>query len=126
MEAMILAAGRGERLRPLTDSIPKPLITVGGLTLIEHHLFKLSSFGFKHVVINVSYLGEKIMSFLGDGTRFDLKISYSIESDGALGTAGGILNALEYFLEDQFLVFLGHAAADHNPQIRSLELQRPQ
>jgi len=122
MEAMILAAGRGERLRPITDSIPKPLITVGGLTLIEHHLYRLSSFGFKHVVINVSYLGEKIMSFLGDGSRFDLKISYSIEADGALGTAGGILNALEIFQQDQFLVVNGDVFTDFNfSQIHPLD-----
>jgi MurNAc alpha-1-phosphate uridylyltransferase len=114
MEAMILAAGRGERMRPITDSVPKPLIEIGGITLIEHHLFRLSGFGFKHVIINVSYLGEKIVGFLGDGTRFNLKISYSNESDGALGTAGGIVNALEYFSEDRFLVVNGDIFTNFN------------
>jgi MurNAc alpha-1-phosphate uridylyltransferase len=114
MEAMILAAGRGERMRPITDSVPKPLIDIGGVTLIEHHLFKLSGLGFKHVVINVSYLGEKITGFIGDGARFNLKISYSNESDGALGTAGGIVNALELFSEDQFLVVNGDIFTNFN------------
>ncbi len=104
MEAMILAAGRGERLRPITDTIPKPLVPMGERTLIEHHLVRLSAAGVRHVVINVAYLGEKIMQFLGDGSRFDLKLSYSIESNGALGTAGGIINALDRFKEEQFLV----------------------
>ena len=111
---MILAAGRGERMRPITDSVPKPLIDVGGITLIEHHLFRLSGLGFKHVIINVSYLGEKIIGFLGDGSRFDLVISYSNEPGGALGTAGGIVNALEIFKEDQFLVVNGDVFTNFN------------
>ncbi len=101
---MILAAGRGERLRPITDAVPKPLVPIGGRTLIEHHLVRLSAMDVNHVVINVAYLGEKIMEFLGDGSRFGLKLSYSIESNRALGTAGGIINALDYFKEEPFLV----------------------
>lgn len=101
---MILAAGRGERLKPLTDTVPKPLVPIGERTLIEHHLVRLSALGVRHVVINVAYLGEKIMQFLGDGSRFDLKLSYSIEANQPLGTAGGIINALKLFKEQSFLV----------------------
>ncbi len=101
---MILAAGRGERLRPITDTVPKPLVLIGERTLIEHHLVRLSAMGVNHVVINVAHLGEKIMEFLGDGSRFDLKLSYSIEPNRALGTAGGIINALDHFTEQLFLV----------------------
>jgi len=101
---MILAAGRGERLRPITDSTPKPLIQVGQNTLIEHHLTKLSNIGFKHVVINVSYLAEIIIKYLGSGNRFGLKISYSREPDNALETGGGIVKALDLLEEEQFLV----------------------
>ncbi len=114
MEAMILAAGRGERLRPITDTLPKPLVTVGEYTLIEHHLTKLSVAGVRHVVINVAYLGNQIMEFLGDGSYFGLTISYSIETNGALGTAGGIINALKHFREKQFLVINSDIFTDYD------------
>lgn len=91
---MILAAGRGNRLRPLTDSIPKPLVTIGERALIEHHLIKICQAGGGHVVINHAWLGEKIESALGDGSRFGVHIDYSPELEGGLETAGGILQAL--------------------------------
>lgn len=111
---MILAAGRGERLRPITDTVPKPLVPIGERTLIEHHLTRLSASGVEHVVINVAYLGEKIIQFLGDGSRFDLQLSYSLEANGALGTAGGIINALVHFKEAQFLVINSDIFTDYD------------
>ncbi len=100
MKAMILAAGRGERLRPFTDTIPKPLLEVGQHRLIEYHLFKLAQLGIHEVVINVSYLKEAIMNYLGDGTRYGLTIHYSIEEPGPLETGGGIFQALQNGLLD--------------------------
>ncbi len=102
MKAMILAAGRGERLRPLTDTLPKPLLEVRGKALIVHHLVALAAAGFEAVVINLSWLGEQIREHLGDGRRFGLKIEYSEEAE-ALETAGGILQALD-LLGERFIV----------------------
>lgn len=92
---MILAAGRGERLRPLTDQLPKPLLTVGGRRLIEHHLLALAAAGFSDVVINVAYLAQLILDALGDGSQYGLRIKYSHEMPGELDTGGGIRQALE-------------------------------
>ena len=92
-KAMILAAGRGERMRPLTDTIPKPLLRAGSKMLIEYHLENLASAGFKEIVINHAYLGHMIENALGDGTRYGLTIQYSKETI-KLETAGGIANAL--------------------------------
>jgi MurNAc alpha-1-phosphate uridylyltransferase len=107
MRAMILAAGRGERLRPLTDSIPKPLLEVGGKRLIEHHLEHLASAGFREVVINLSHLGDKIRDTLGNGTTWGLNIHYSPEPPGALGTGGGIKQALPFLGEAPFAIING-------------------
>ena len=92
-KALIFAAGRGERLRPLTDVTPKPLLRVGLKSLIEHQLDALVKAGFNDVVINVAWLGEAIQAALGDGTRYGCKISYSVEVQ-ALETVGGIVQAL--------------------------------
>ena len=92
---MILAAGRGERMRPLTDTIPKPLLRVGNKMLIEYHLENLVLAGFKEIVINHAYLGDKIEEALGDGARYGVTIQYSKETI-KLETAGGIANALPY------------------------------
>lgn len=92
-KAMILAAGRGERMRPLTDTIPKPLLRAGNHMLIEYHLQNLAQAGFNHVIINHAYLGHVIEAALGDGQRYGLHITYSQESV-VLETAGGIANAL--------------------------------
>jgi MurNAc alpha-1-phosphate uridylyltransferase len=102
MNAMILAAGRGERMRPLTDTCPKPLLTVDGKPLIVYHLEALKIAGIENVVINVSWLAEKVMEYLGDGSQFGLRISYSHEAV-ALETAGGIIQALNH-LDDEFIV----------------------
>ncbi len=92
-KAMILAAGRGERMRPLTDTLPKPLLQVGGKRLIEYHLGNLANAGFHEIVINHSYLGQVIETELGDGERYGVSIHYSHEPT-ALETAGGIAQAL--------------------------------
>ncbi|SDY69665.1 MurNAc alpha-1-phosphate uridylyltransferase [Nitrosomonas sp. Nm58] len=92
-KAMILAAGRGERMRPLTDTLPKPLLRAGNRMLIEYHLQNLAQAGFIDIVINHAYLGYKIESALGDGQRYGLTITYSKETT-ILETAGGIANAL--------------------------------
>ena len=107
MRAMILAAGRGERLRPLTDTTPKPLLEVGGRPLIEHHLDKLAAAGFKEVIINLSHLGDQIRDTLGDGSGRGLKIHYSPEPPGALGTGGGIRQALPLLGDAPFAIING-------------------
>ncbi len=99
---MILAAGRGERLRPYTDTCPKPLLEVGGKALIEYHLEALAAAGMMQVVINVSWLGEAIEAAIGDGSRYGLEVVYSREPE-ALEAAGGIVQALQY-LDDHFIV----------------------
>jgi len=101
---MILAAGRGERLRPLTDTTPKPLLKVAGQHLIEYHLFRLAKAGFQEVVINVAWLGQQIIDVLGDGSKYQLRLIYSNEHDQVLETGGGICNALPLLGEAPFLV----------------------
>lgn len=102
MKAMILAAGRGERLRPLTDHTPKPLIDVGGQPLIGHHLQALSSAGFDEVVINVAYKADCIMAALGTGADYAVTIRYSVETPGALDTGGGVRQALPLLGDEPF------------------------
>jgi MurNAc alpha-1-phosphate uridylyltransferase len=104
MIAMILAAGRGERLKPLTDTTPKALIEVRGQSLLEHHLEKLRVAGIKDVVINLGWLGEKIVDRVGSGSAFGLNIVFSPEGDNVLETGGGIHNALPLLGGDPFLV----------------------
>ena len=106
MKAMILAAGRGVRMRPLTDHIPKPLLKVGGKSLIVWHLERLAKAGFKEVVINHAHLGEQIEQALGDGSVWGLNVQYSPETS-ALETAGGIANALPLLGDAPFLVVNG-------------------
>jgi len=107
MRAMILAAGRGDRLRPLTDTTPKPLLEAGGKLLIEYHLENLAKAGFREVVINLSHLGEKIRDTLGNGSAWELHIRYSPEPPGALGTGGGIKQALPLLGEAPFAIING-------------------
>ena len=101
---MVLAAGRGERMRPLTDQVPKPLLTVRGKPLIIYHLEKLSRLGVKRVVINLAWLGGQIRDALGDGARWNLQIRYSEEGAEALETGGGIFRALPWLGPQPFLV----------------------
>jgi MurNAc alpha-1-phosphate uridylyltransferase len=105
MKAMILAAGRGERMRPLTDTLPKPLLEAGGKPLIAWHLQNLAAAGFREVVINHAHLGSLIEAALGDGSRYGVSIHYSRETQ-ALETAGGIAAALP-LLGDRFVVVNG-------------------
>ena len=107
MRALILAAGRGQRLRPLTDTTPKPLLEVGGKPLIEHHLERLASAGFRELVINLSHLGDQIRDSLGNGAKWGLNIHYSPEPPGALGTGGGIKQALPLLGESPFAIING-------------------
>ncbi len=104
MKAMILAAGRGERMRPLTDDTPKPLLRIGGQTLIEHHVHALAQAGITELVINHAYHGEQLVRALGDGNAYGVSITWSPESDDALETGGGILNALPLLGDAPFLV----------------------
>lgn len=104
MKAMILAAGRGQRLRPLTDDKPKALVEVRGKTLIERHVNALVRAGFADIVINTAWLGQRICDYLGNGRRWDARISYSNEGDKALETGGGILKAMPFFEEQPFIV----------------------
>lgn len=105
MRAMILAAGRGERMRPLTDTTPKPLLEVGGKALVVHHIERLKQGGFEEIVINVAHLGDKIINALGDGSRWGVKIFYSDEQEvGGLETLGGIVNAMPLLGDASFLV----------------------
>ena len=110
---MILAAGRGERMRPLTDRTPKPLLTVGGTPLIEHLIERLRVAGYRDLVINLGHLGEQIETHLGDGARLGVSIRYSREPPGALETAGGIIEALPWLAPDPFLVMNGDIWCDH-------------
>lgn len=107
MRAMILAAGRGERMRPLTDTQPKPLLEVGGKPLIQYHLEALARAGIKDIVINLAWQGELMRSALGSGERLGVQIRYSDEPAGALETGGGILAALPLLGPDPFLVISG-------------------
>jgi len=113
MRAMILAAGRGERLRPLTDSIPKPLVEVGGKPLIEQHLQALAEAGFREIVINQGHLGNMLRSAIGDGGRWDINIHWSNEQPEALETGGGILQALPLLGSSPFLVVNGDIWTDY-------------
>lgn len=112
MKAFILAAGRGERMRPLTDHTPKPLLCAGGKPLIVWHLERLAASGFRDVVINHAHLGEQIETALGDGSHFGLSIRYSPEPPGALETAGGIAKALPLLGNAPFLVINGDVWCD--------------
>lgn len=104
MKAMILAAGRGERMRELTAKIPKPLLHADGKTLLEFHLEALRKAGIRDVVINVAYLGQRIIDFAGNGATWGLNIEYSREGDEPLETAGGIIHALPLLGEKPFII----------------------
>ncbi len=109
---MILAAGVGERMRPLTTHTPKPLLPVAGIPLIEHHIRRLALAGVSELVINVSHLGEQIMDYCGDGSAWGVSIAYSPE-DAPLETAGGISKALPLLGDAPFLVVNGDIWSDY-------------
>lgn len=112
MKAMILAAGRGERLRPLTDNTPKPLLQAGPKRLIEYLIDNLVVAGFEDLVINYAHLGRQFPQTLGDGSRYSARIQYSPELEGGLETAGGIIKALPLLGNSPFLVVNGDIWTD--------------
>lgn len=122
MKAMILAAGYGKRLRPLTDHTPKPLVPVGGKPLIVHHLEKLATAGIQDIVINLGHLGHKIPEALGNGASWGLSITYSEEGPDPLETGGGIAKALPLLGQEPFLLINGDVWTDMDISSLSLEL----
>ena len=110
---MILAAGRGERMRPLTDQVPKPLIQIGGRSLVHRHLEGLRAAGVRDFVINLGWLGEQLREALGDGAALGLRISYSEEGWPALESGGGLHHALPLLGDQPFLVVNGDIHADY-------------
>ncbi|MBK5508895.1 N-acetylmuramate alpha-1-phosphate uridylyltransferase MurU [Pseudomonas sp. TH15] len=113
MKAMILAAGKGERMRPLTLTTPKPLVRAGGVPLIEYHLRALAAAGFTEIVINHAWLGQQIEDYLGDGSRYGLSIQYSPEGE-PLETGGGIFRALPLLGNEAFVVVNGDIWTDYD------------
>ncbi len=114
MKAMILAAGLGRRMRPLTDETPKPLLRVGGRPLIEHQIEQLRDAGFRELVINTAWLGEQLEQALGDGTALGVHIQYSREGQ-PLETAGGIVQALPLLGDEPFAVVNSDIFTDYDP-----------
>jgi MurNAc alpha-1-phosphate uridylyltransferase len=123
MKAMLLAAGRGNRMRPLTDHTPKPLLPVAGRPLLEHHVLRLVAAGWDELVINCAYRGEQIEAFLGDGSRYGCAIRYSREAP-ALETGGGIFRALPLLGAAPFLVVSTDIWTDY-PLVNLLGMQPP-
>ena len=113
MHAMILAAGRGERMRPLTDDRPKPLLQAGGRALIDYHLDALARAGFARIVINTAWQGHQLREHVGDGRRWGVEVRYSDEGTQALETAGGIVRALPLLGPEPFLVVNGDTHTDY-------------
>ncbi len=115
MKCMILAAGLGTRMRPLTDHTPKPLLEVGGIPLIVWHIERLAHDGFKEIIINIAHLGYKIEEALGNGSEWGVHIRYSDEQEeGCLESAGGIIKALPLLGEETFLVVNGDIFTDYD------------
>ncbi len=114
MKAMILAAGRGERMRPLTDECPKPLLSVGGKPLIVWHIERLRVAGFIQIVINTAWLAERLESSLGDGSDYGVSLEYSRERNAALETGGGIFHALPLLGAQPFVVINGDVWMDYD------------
>lgn len=114
MRAMILAAGRGERMRPLTDTTPKPLLVVAGKPLIQYHIENLAAAGIGEIIINLAWKGAMIREALGDGARFGVRILYSDEGEAALETGGGIFKALAMLGTSPFVVISGDIWTDYD------------
>jgi MurNAc alpha-1-phosphate uridylyltransferase len=120
MIAMLLAAGRGERMRPNTDTAPKALVEVGGVSLLERHLTKLQVAGVSTVVINLGWLGEKIVERIGSGRAYGLNVVYSPEYDKVLETGGGILRALPLLGSDPFWVVNADVYSDYRVEANTI------
>ncbi|WP_159015450.1 N-acetylmuramate alpha-1-phosphate uridylyltransferase MurU [Cognatiluteimonas profundi] len=114
MKAIVLAAGLGERMRPLTDSTPKPLLQVGGKPLIAWHLEKLAAAGVRDVVINTSWLAEQFPRVLGDGSRWGLRLHYAYEGAVPLETGGALWNAMTLLRDDVFIAVNGDIWTDYD------------
>lgn len=112
MKAMILAAGLGQRMRPLTDNLPKPMLSVGGKPLLQYHLEALAKLGVSEVIINLAYLGDKIRDFVGNGAKFGLHVKYSKEPE-PLETAGALLHALPLLGTEPFILINGDVWTDY-------------
>ncbi len=112
--AMIFAAGRGERMRPLSDATPKPLLKIGGKTLIERHIEKLAAIGVAEIVINTSHLAEQFPAELGDGSRWNVRLVYSYEGPAPLETGGGIKHALTLLGDAPFIVVSADIVSDYD------------
>jgi MurNAc alpha-1-phosphate uridylyltransferase len=112
--AMIFAAGRGERMRPLSDATPKPLLRIGARTLIEHHIEKLAAIGVREIVINTSHLAAQFPHALGDGARWNLSIRYSYEGERPLETGGGIRHALPLLGDAPFIGVAADIVSDYD------------
>jgi MurNAc alpha-1-phosphate uridylyltransferase len=112
MKAMILAAGLGQRMRPLTDSLPKPMLPAGGKPLLQYHLEALAKIGVREVIINLAYLGDKIRAFVGNGEQFGLNVSYSEEPE-PLETAGALLHAFPLLGAEPFILMNGDVWTDY-------------
>ncbi len=117
--AIVLAAGRGERMRPLTLHTPKPLLKVGGKPLIVHHLERLAQRGVREIAINLSWLSEQFAPLLGDGSRYGVHIRYFDEGPEPLNVGGGIRNALEFFNDEPFAVVNGDVYTDFPLPVRA-------
>ena len=120
MRALILAAGRGERMRPLTNDLPKPLLPAGGQPLIDYHIRALARAGIRELVVNLSWHGEKLRSYLGDGRRYDATFAFSEEYPEPLETGGGIHRALPLLGPGPFWVVNGDIACDYRFAQRTL------
>lgn len=124
MKALIFAAGKGERMRPLTNHTPKPLLVVGGKRLIEWHIEKLAAAGIRDIVINTSWLAECFEPALGDGARWNVSLHYSYEGAEPLETGGGMLQALKIIGDETFIAVNGDIWSDVNysrlPQVVSV------
>ncbi|MEZ5564620.1 MAG: nucleotidyltransferase family protein [Gammaproteobacteria bacterium] len=120
MHALILAAGRGERLRPLTNDLPKPLLPVGGRPLIDYHIEALGQAGVRELVVNLSWHGDKLRRYLGDGNRYGVSIAFSDEGPEPLETGGGIWHALPLLGDRPFWVVNGDIACDYGFSLADL------
>lgn len=117
---MILAAGRGERMRPLTDETPKPMLRVNGVPLIEYHVRALVAGGIREIVINLAWMGAQIREFLGDGSKYGIKITYSNEGAEALETGGGLVRALPLLGDAPFWLVNGDVFCEYGYRLRTL------
>jgi MurNAc alpha-1-phosphate uridylyltransferase len=120
MRALILAAGRGERMRPLTSELPKPLLTAGGKPLIDYHIEALARAGITELVVNLSWQGEKLREYLGDGARYGVSLRFSEEGPEPLETGGGIHHALPLLGPQPFWVVNGDISCDFHYALRAL------